>query len=127
MKRINATRESTKLSKEKGSSSRNEEKSTVTHNSTNYYDKQHSTTDEMNSQSTKKRECYRCHSSEHIARNCPEKKKERCFNCQLIGNVAKDCRKPKSMSRADVKIIENNKETNSNKKYEKTVVVGEKR
>ncbi|XP_054161521.1 ATP-dependent RNA helicase glh-2-like [Oppia nitens] len=46
------------------------------------------------------RDCFNCHQSGHMSRECPEPRKERsgprkCYNCQQEGHSSRDCTEPK--------------------------------
>lgn len=79
-------------------------------------------------ESRETRECYRCHASGHIAKNCQVKREIKCFNCQQVGHISKNCTKPKSMAQAKVNIVNSNNnsnvENNVSAKYEKKIFLG---
>lgn len=78
-----------------------------------------------NTENTGNRECYRCHATDHLAKNCTIKREVKCYNCQQTGHIiSKDCSKPKVIKKSEVNAVISGNENNSNSKYEKNVLVG---
>lgn len=57
------------------------------------------------------RECFRCHTVGHMAKECPVKREVKCYNCAEVGHISKDCTKPKKLSTAQVNSVDTDKKT----------------
>ena len=52
------------------------------------------------------RECYRCHATGHIAKDCPVKREVVCYNCDEKGHFSKNCTKPRKAIKSEIAFFE---------------------